>query len=120
MKTKEFEAQYGLPSLLEVLYEIRRNPWLYRGICANITEALRQRHSISSYLSHKASNYVLLLADGWPDHSGDEGYPVPATNGLTAREAYIEAEDYWDKSTKYGELRRDLLDYLIERLENGD
>lgn len=52
----------------------------------------------------------------WPKHSGSKNYPVPSpTLGLRHSEAYLTL-GIW--TGEYGELRIQLLDFVIENLEN--
>lgn len=49
----------------------------------------------------------------WPKHSGDWYFPIPG--GV---DAFYNCPDKWDRSTEYGRLRWELLDFLIEELRN--
>lgn len=126
MKTKELEAQYGLPSILQALYNVRRDQLKYWGICGNVVEQLNKTRRAAglSQLTVRVTDVVIdhiqNLALTWEHHSGDLKYPVPYPVAVCPRFAYEDTTDYWDKSTEYGQLRYELLDYLIERVENGD
>lgn len=72
--------------------------------------------------------YCLIneLSKKWPKFSGIPSYPVPVPDSLKphyAREG-IPCEAIYDSQLnkwegEYGELRRELLQFLIEELENG-
>lgn len=58
---------------------------------------------------------VRSIYESWPHFSGDLGYPVP--HELGSDYAFSFTENKWDRRTKYGRLRWDLLDYTINYLE---
>ena len=63
--------------------------------------------------------YFTQLIRGWPKHSGDKYYPVPATTAPNAGTQYLRTRDItglWNKETEYGKLRYELLDWCIEQL----
>lgn len=58
----------------------------------------------------------------WPKHSGEKFYPVPGVN-MSAQLEYNNAKlvlKLWDKSTEYGMLRYELLDFCINYLQKKD
>ena len=54
----------------------------------------------------------------WPKFSGVDKYPVPSTKKVyTAKEQFTMAGDTkWDKRTKYGRLRWELLDFITKEM----
>lgn len=71
-----------------------------------------ERDRLSAELRH--------LFAGWEHFSGDSTFPVPvpseAEHAFRDPESIFQlTEDVWDTATEYGRLRRELLDYLIER-----
>ena len=70
--------------------------------------------------SYKVSVYPVLrlAAEGWPKHSGDSVYPVPGVGGCTADAAFRYALDKW--TGEYGDLRRELLDWIVDHLMTVD
>ena len=100
--------------LLEMLQELHTNgPAPYcRGICTQI----------SVHLTIK-EGYMLHLMQQWPGCSGNIDFPVPASRTDTSPEAakikYIESStaQMWDRDTEYGQLRRELLEWLIKELQ---
>lgn len=49
----------------------------------------------------------------WENFSGDYQYPIPSNNPEFAYHNF----DKWSKKSKYGQLRWQLLDWLIEQFE---
>lgn len=101
--------------LLEKLQELHTNgPALHNyGICTQITRHLTIRES--SYMSH--------LMQQWQGSSGSINYPVPAsridTSTKAAQVKYVKSntKQMWDRDTEYGQLRWELLEWLIEELQ---
>lgn len=101
--------------LLEKLQELHTNgPALHNyGICTQITRHLTIREGL----------YMLHLMQQWPGHSGSRNYPVPASrtdrSSLAAQLKYAESstKQMWDRDTEYGQLRWELLEWLIEELQ---
>lgn len=54
----------------------------------------------------------------WPKYSGELGYPVPGVDGLGAEYVYDAVEGCNMYEGEYGQLRRELLDFLIEYLSD--
>ena len=101
--------------LLERLQELHTNgPAPYcRGICTQLR----------SHLTIKERGYMLHLMQQWPGCSGNIDFPVPASRIDTSPEAahhkYMESntKQLWDRNTKHGQLRWELLEWLIEELQ---
>lgn len=78
------------------------------GVCGNIKWGLD-------------SSFMELCA-GFPFLSRDDVFPVPASktdlSGPSAFLAYFSSEDKWNKQTEYGQLRWELVDYVIKRCED--
>lgn len=81
----------------------------YYGICYHLDAWKHARYNITVGMT-------LCLADGWPEHSGDESYPVPHPE-MAADSAFDTADEdeMWDKTQPYGAARWRLVDYMIER-----
>lgn len=100
-------------TLLEALKEIKRRldcgeslPNATWGICYNV----------SVLTSQFLSKDIYDLSSGWVNHSTDTEYPVETFDNYYSREGKI---NRWNRSTKYGNLRHELLDFLIAELEKG-
>lgn len=103
-----------MASLLEKLQELHTNgpkPWQH-GICTQLTG-----------LTHQERGYMLHLMNQWPDRSGHMDYFVPAsrtdTSPKSAHIKYLKSNtrQMWDRSTEHGQLRWELLEWLIEELQ---
>lgn len=101
--------------LLEKLQELHTNgPAPYdHGICAQL----------SGHLTIHEKGYMLHLMQLWPGSSGNIDFPVPASRTDTSPEAalikYMESntKQMWDRNTEHGQLRWELLEWLIEELQ---
>lgn len=101
--------------LLEKLQELHTNgPAPYNhGICTQLSEPL----TVSE------RGYMLYLMRQWPERSGHIDWPVPASRTDTSPKAayhkYMESntKQMWDRNTEYGQLRWELLEWLIEELQ---
>lgn len=85
------------------------------GICLNIRSIYR--NSILRDVPYGESGLPKLLQDTiqmWPKKSRDAHYPVPSDSGCTY--AYHTLK-LWSKRSKYGQLRRELLDFCIDTLK---
>jgi hypothetical protein len=95
----------------KILRNIKANPDKDFGICTNY------------HLINGQCNPDILIMDmaeqgisfkDWKHFSGSLRYPVPAH--IDAEKAY-DNFDRWSKKSKYGQLRWQLLDWLIEQFE---
>lgn len=101
--------------LLEKLQELHTNgPAPYdNGICAQLYEQLTGLERDS----------MLCLMRQWPERSGHIDWPVPASRTDTSPESaqykYMasDTKKMWDRNTEYGQLRWELLEWLIEELQ---
>lgn len=103
-----------MASLLEKLQELRTNgpaPRSY-GICTQLTS-----------LTHLERGYLLHLMQHWPGRSSHVDFPVPASRTDTSPKAaqikYVKSntKQMWDRNTEHGQLRWELLEWLIEELQ---
>lgn len=62
------------------------------------------------------------ILKSWDKYAMDYMYPVPSTDaGITSEEKYIKearANNLWNKNTKYGKLRYELLDVIEEYIKD--
>lgn len=74
-------------------------------------------------ITHLERGYMLYLMRQWPERSGHIDWPVPAsrtdTSPKSAKHKYMvnNTEQMWDKGQEYGQLRWELLEWLIEELQ---
>lgn len=104
------------------------------GICNNLDWQLSielgnnfvHEHSLPN--GEPAYTVITELSKKWPKFSGISSYPVPVPDSLKPQYAKqtIPCEAIYDDLSEhkwlgeYGELRRELLQFLIEELENGN
>lgn len=100
--------------LLEKLQELHTNgPAPYNhSICTQLTG-----------LTSQERGYMLYIMRQWPERSGHIDLPVPAsrtdTSPKSAQHKYMasDTKKMWDRNTEYGQLRWELLEWLIEELQ---
>lgn len=95
-------------NLLSALTTIKKNGPQSRidGICCAITDIN------PDYAAYEYDDLLEEIFFRWPKYSGSPQFPVPP--GYTA---YMDIIDCWDRDTEYGQLRWELLDFLIEELK---
>lgn len=103
-----------MTSLLEKLQELYTTgpaPRSY-GICTQLTG-----------LTNLERGYLLHLMNKWPSRSGNVNFPVPASRTDTSPKAAkikyrkSNTKQMWDHDTEHGQLRWELLEWLIEELQ---
>lgn len=94
--------------LLEALQDIKANGPTKKeaGLCWNVDDYFYKRYSGPS----PCLTTMTEIWQNWPKFSGDIKFPVPYGD-LT----YFRHANKWDG--EYGDLRRELLDFLIAQLE---
>lgn len=95
---KEYEG------LTLALQHIKDHPDPNNGICFSVREHATVE-AFDLWLDVRRG-----LFESWPLYSGDPIYPVPGYP--SAGEAYNHCRHYWEG--EYGDMRRDLLDFLIQ------
>ena len=81
------------------------------GICKELLH-----RNASLYLD--AARWLERLWKKWPKFSGNPRFPIPSPDTGPPGSAFYQGVDEgtnWDKRTKYGRLRWELLDFLIEQ-----
>ena len=112
MNTRQFSKEH-LSAVLEALIKVKgvEIEDVQFGICANT------RYIVDDG-SYVAYNVIEYLSPKWPKYSGDIAYPVPSPNGKeTPMYAYNYSDNLW--TGEYGQLRYELLDFLIEELNKA-
>lgn len=85
----------------------------HSGICQSLGCILQP----TVYNPHSVSvGFVIIYSQGWQHHSGNHVYPVPEQYAPSEEGEPPCGWDYWNG--KEGELRYDLLNYLIDKLGN--
>jgi hypothetical protein len=99
----------------EILKDIKKKPHTIQcGICYNFKwhESTFRNKELYDVL-----NQHDLSITQWPKFSGWVNYPIPHSKDEHPEHAYSNY-DKWSKRTKYGRLRYELLDWLIEQFES--
>jgi hypothetical protein len=102
----EFDYNF-LKEALDGLYGVRDQPDPDAGICSNLYWMLRN----CGVTYEDCSDLIVYYAKQWEHYSGDPEYPV---EGDCIE--YCSQENMFDPKTKYGKLRLQLLDFIIEKL----
>lgn len=98
-------------TLLKALISIRDSKKCnLSGICSDVNR--------TTGWDQEAKTLLHKLMQKWPKYSGHENYPVPNPSGGHPRDAYYELH-LWNRRTKYGRLRWELLEWLIQELETN-
>lgn len=81
------------------------------GICLNYQE-------FSNFQDPESNGWMQPIFKRWPKYSNSRDAPVPATlRYRTCHTQYRYCENMWSKTSKYGKLRYELLDFMISELE---
>lgn len=97
--------------LLEALKQIREQPNPRIGICHQLDAQSCSDESADYWRSRLRG-----LFRRWPQFSGNADFPVPHPT-KPACIAYNSTQNMWDRRTKYGRARWDLLEFCISELE---
>lgn len=122
--------------LLQGLKQLKTEvPAPHMGICDNVYHVMDDLFGQSDCWVIPAEDGVEIdvfmwiqeTAQKWPKWSGDINYPVPVPTNMglaelkagvhTPMDAYHHFHNVWEGA--YGQLRMELLDFLIQELENG-
>ena len=85
------------------------------GICGAVKRYLEDssRHIVTI----RDQDVLHRLMKDWPKHSGVTEFPICAY-GVDPMKEFITCMDMWNQKTPYGQLRWELLEWLINKLEN--
>jgi hypothetical protein len=106
--------------LLDILEKVHADK-AYRypdsGICGAVVGVWMDK--CPGYSHKRLAHKLDCMFSEWPKFSGSLDYPIPS-NLFGAQRAYLVAfnqDAMWDKTTEYGLLRWELLEWLIESLK---
>lgn len=115
---KRLRSEYRqriLGGLLDIKRKVNsyRSVFLREGICDGLSR------STGAYFTSS----IRSAFEAWPKFSGYPGYPISETNtpGIPPSLQFNYAGSklkLWDKTTNYGRLRHELLDFMIEYFSN--
>ena len=106
---KLYRGNLSYTTLLKQLKQIKEFPIVEKGICANLDNLN------GGGVRFGEMNKLFI---GWPKHSGRDFHPVPdprSKSKNSAKNIYDRTLNLWDG--KYGDLRMELLDYMIQKVE---
>ena len=114
--TREYAAK--LAGIMEMLLYgyIKDHP--YEGICYLFDLSCNEaRNTYPEFDKHEWDIFIYFgkVLKSWPKHSGDVSYPI-RTQTLDGRDAYYQLSNHWDNTTKYGQLRYELLNHVLNAL----
>lgn len=84
---------------------------------------LRDRHKhkstegICKYITFKQKQHVQHIFNIWSKYSGQRNYPVPSPYKHVSHGLAYFKYNRWSKKSKYGQLRYELLDFVINTVE---
>lgn len=96
-----------MTTIVDLLKEIRKQPD-NTGIC--------NQRSIHM-LERDAYRLLLTFMTMWPKYSGTKHYPIRVAADKCPVLTYHKCKNMWSRKSKYGLLRWELLDWLIEQPE---
>ena len=85
------------------------------GVCGCVRAYYLNRDGL---ISNVRDQFVIeKLIEGWPKHSGVTEFPICAYGDSPMKE-FVNCIDMWNQKTPYGQLRWELLEWLINKLES--
>ena len=104
--------------VLQALKAVHRNK-RYRcnaiGICGAVKHYLQSNGK--NIVTTKDRDVLYRLMKDWPKHSGVTKFPICAY-GVDPIKEFKTCMDMWNQKTPYGQLRWELLEWLINKLES--
>lgn len=92
------------------------------GVCSNIKIFLKYVHGVR--IETHVTKILRYFWQDWEYFSGKDAYPVPPNRTvhksiaeIRSRESYYKFCDLYDENTEYGQLRWELVDHLIYKME---
>lgn len=88
------------------------------GICINMYYTLVYHEDLAQDFDEGVPGYWIEIYQKWPDFSGNNAYPIPHPEGRqikTPLDTYHGTVDKW--TDHYGDLRMNLLKFLINQLK---
>ena len=104
--------------VLQALKAIKRNKKRRLGtlgICGAVKRYLTESSDI--IVTIRDQDVLHRLMKDWPKHSGVTEFPICAY-GVSPMKEFVACMDTWNQKTPYGQLRWELLEWLIEKLES--
>ena len=117
MKTRK-EVTLTNKKVLKALKAIHRNKKRRLntiGICGAVKRYFEEDSDI--IVTIRDQDVLHRLMKDWPKHSGVTEFPICAY-GVSPMKEFVNCIDMWNQKTPYGQLRWELLEWLINKLES--
>lgn len=117
LKTRK-EVTLTNKKVLQALKAIKRNKKRRLstiGICGAVKRYFEE--SGKNIVTIKDQDVLHRLMKGWPKHSGVTEFPICAY-GVSPMKEFSNCIDMWNQDKPYGQLRWELLEWLINKLES--
>ena len=104
--------------VLQALKAVHRNKRYRRnaiGICGAVKRYLQSDGK--NIITTRDQDVLYQLMKDWPKHSGVTEFPICAY-GVSPMKEFVNCIDMWNQKTPYGQLRWELLEWLINKLES--
>lgn len=106
----------------EVTSNPLRNQYSKKGICDSFRDVTSKmvEPMIGGVINNQFREYMCRVEE-WHHFSGDDDFPVPdphSASAIAAAAKFTTTEEMW--VGEYGKLRLELLDWLINRVEQGE
>lgn len=93
-----------------------------RGMCALVKIAKERLYPNEVVLREQIKGLISDITEDWPHYSGSYNYPVPnsrddSSDSSTQFALARGAGTLWDRTTEYGQLRHDLMNFVLNTLE---
>lgn len=116
LKTRK-EVTLTNKKVLQALKAIRRSKkrrLATVGICGAVKLYLEE--SSRTIVTIRDQDVLHRLMKDWPKHSGIAEFPV--STGVNPMKEFVSCVDMWNQDKPYGQLRWELLEWLINKLES--
>lgn len=104
-------------TLLTALRKIHEDPYPSTGICSQVDWFTEDYYHKDRF---RIQELLYGLFESWPKYSGQRDFPIPHPDPHKSPIlAYnTNPDNHWDRTTPYGALRWELLEFCIAQLEN--
>lgn len=108
-------------ALIDLKNRVKNNEKIDFGICLNVEHYVYKAQNIEfpAGVYRYVHQVMCDLFRMWPKYSGVVDYPVPdpeRDRDIDPEDMFWETKDYW--VGEYGVLRKELLDFMINEIEN--
>ena len=100
---------------LKTIHHSKKHRLSTIGICGAVKRYFEEGSDI--IVTIRDQDVLHRLMKDWPKHSGVTEFPICAY-GVSPMKEFEACMDMWNQKTPYGQLRWELLEWLIEKLES--